>query len=306
MSTASRTVARTQRKVLRRQPLWDERVKLGKMRMCQKVAWAAKARSFRPNGLPPALAWGRRLAARPESCGPSATTWPARTRFDGLAGPIAGRERGTRDRVSEGRTMKQAENLHSEAVRGGSGKGPVPGAIRALCRAGKRGCRNLTPDQVSILRGRRYEREKQSHGGDRRSDESSGQNGHLKTAERIAAETGVSKNTVRRDEKRARLPRAARSPVGPTPGTRRLPFGRHAAAWTASARTCRAASERSGMPFIHPWRSSFRRGRAVPPEHRHRGGVCPPKGGVADTISSPLPCRTGLNCIGALAYERDT
>jgi hypothetical protein len=47
------------------------------------------------------------------------------------------------------------------------------------------GRRNLTPDQASLLRGRRYNRLKKSHGGDRRSND---QNDHLiePTAETLA------------------------------------------------------------------------------------------------------------------------
>ena len=59
--------------------------------------------------------------------------------------------------------------------------------------------RNLTPQEASYLRGKRYDLEKKQEGG--RSDRNfwGGQNGHPKTAERIAAETGVSAPTVRRD-----------------------------------------------------------------------------------------------------------
>lgn len=61
------------------------------------------------------------------------------------------------------------------------------------------GCRNLTPDQASFLRGKRYNREKDSHGGDRSDKETSGQNVHLKTAERLATEYKVDEKTIRRD-----------------------------------------------------------------------------------------------------------
>jgi len=58
------------------------------------------------------------------------------------------------------------------------------------------GRRNLTPQQMSYLRGKWYEREKQNYGGDRKS---SGQNVHLKTSEIVASQTGVVARTVRRD-----------------------------------------------------------------------------------------------------------
>ncbi|HNS21329.1 MAG TPA: DNA N-6-adenine-methyltransferase [Sedimentisphaerales bacterium] len=57
------------------------------------------------------------------------------------------------------------------------------------------GRRNLTKDQFALLLGRRYNRQKKPHGGRRRS---SGHSDHLKTAQRLAQEHGVSEATVRR------------------------------------------------------------------------------------------------------------
>jgi len=69
--------------------------------------------------------------------------------------------------------------------------------------ANQLGRRNLCPDAAALLRGRRYNRTKKAHGGDRRSEqaaaESSGQSDHLKSADALAAEHGVSPRTVRRD-----------------------------------------------------------------------------------------------------------
>lgn len=64
--------------------------------------------------------------------------------------------------------------------------------------ANQLGRRNLTKDQFTLLIGRRYNRVKKAHGGDRKSDESSGQNDHLKTAESLASDYGVTERTVRR------------------------------------------------------------------------------------------------------------
>jgi phage N-6-adenine-methyltransferase len=61
------------------------------------------------------------------------------------------------------------------------------------------GRRNLTPEQMSLLRGRRYNRLKKEHGGDRRSDDSRAQSDPLKTADRLAKEHGVSAPTIKRD-----------------------------------------------------------------------------------------------------------
>jgi ATP phosphoribosyltransferase regulatory subunit HisZ len=52
---------------------------------------------------------------------------------------------------------------------------------------------------MSLLRGRRYNRAKQTHGGER---EASGQNAHmLRTAEQLAEQHGVDEKTIRRDGK---------------------------------------------------------------------------------------------------------
>jgi ParB-like chromosome segregation protein Spo0J len=67
--------------------------------------------------------------------------------------------------------------------------------------------RNLTPDQLSIVRGRIYNRAKRQHGNEGgeldRTKSLSGQNDHLKkTAEKLADQCGVSPKTIRRDEKK--------------------------------------------------------------------------------------------------------
>jgi hypothetical protein len=70
------------------------------------------------------------------------------------------------------------------------------GAKRSLGR------RNLTPDQFKYFLGKKYDREKKAHGGDRKS---SGQNDHLnKTASTIATAHGTSEKTVRRAAEFAR------------------------------------------------------------------------------------------------------
>ncbi len=65
------------------------------------------------------------------------------------------------------------------------------------------GRRNLTPDQMRLLRGRRYNRAKKAHGGTGANQYvQSGQNDHsAKTAERLASEHGVTERTIRRDGK---------------------------------------------------------------------------------------------------------
>jgi len=62
------------------------------------------------------------------------------------------------------------------------------------------GRRNLTPDQMRLLRGRRYNRAKNQGA---RTDLTCGQNDHKseRTAERLANEHGVSPKTIRRDAK---------------------------------------------------------------------------------------------------------
>lgn len=69
--------------------------------------------------------------------------------------------------------------------------------------------RNLTPERASYLRGKYYNAEKQNHGGDRASAHSEhlklpskkqpNNDKKIKTAEKVARETGVGQATVRRD-----------------------------------------------------------------------------------------------------------
>ena len=65
------------------------------------------------------------------------------------------------------------------------------------------GRRNLTPDQMSLIRGRRYNRAKKSeHDGGLGKKRSGDQiEPHLKTADRLAKEHGVSAATIKRDAK---------------------------------------------------------------------------------------------------------
>lgn len=78
-----------------------------------------------------------------------------------------------------------------------------------ICRM-QLGRRNLTPEQRKYLIGKRYENEKRSHGGDRRSESffSNGQNDHLKeilsTRARIAQENNVIESYVKRAKEYAR------------------------------------------------------------------------------------------------------
>jgi N6-adenosine-specific RNA methylase IME4 len=70
--------------------------------------------------------------------------------------------------------------------------------------ANQLGRRNLTPDQRSILRGRRYNRTKKPQGGTGANQfKQSGQSVHSATAESLAKEHHVSEKTIRRDGKRA-------------------------------------------------------------------------------------------------------
>jgi hypothetical protein len=61
------------------------------------------------------------------------------------------------------------------------------------------GRRNLPPEAGSYLRGMLYNARKHPHGGDRTGDQSSAQSDHLRTAEVLAQEQGVSPATIRRD-----------------------------------------------------------------------------------------------------------
>jgi len=78
---------------------------------------------------------------------------------------------------------------------------PLPDldAAKAWLISHQLGRRNLTPDQMSYYRGEQYNLQKHRHGGDRKSEASSTQNGNLKTVDKLAGEHGVSRNTIARD-----------------------------------------------------------------------------------------------------------
>ena len=78
------------------------------------------------------------------------------------------------------------------------------------------GRRNLTPDQIAYFIGRKYEREKARHGGNRGNQymAPSDQNDQLPTAERIASEHGISAPTVRRAAEFARNVDAIADEIG--------------------------------------------------------------------------------------------
>ena len=71
-------------------------------------------------------------------------------------------------------------------------------AVMDWMDANQLGRRNITPDQFTLLLGRRYNRAKKAHGGDRKTSESRDQIEPLKTADKLAAEHGVSPATVKR------------------------------------------------------------------------------------------------------------
>jgi protein gp37 len=61
------------------------------------------------------------------------------------------------------------------------------------------GRRNLTPEQMSYLRGKEYELAKNGHGGDRKSSKSSPQNEDLKVSQQLADKHKVARATIERD-----------------------------------------------------------------------------------------------------------
>jgi len=73
--------------------------------------------------------------------------------------------------------------------------------ILELMLNNRREGRNITSQQRDYLLGLRYRQEKKTQGGDRKSQKSSDQNEHLKTAEKIATQHNVTEKTVRRAEK---------------------------------------------------------------------------------------------------------
>jgi len=73
-------------------------------------------------------------------------------------------------------------------------------AAKDWIEANQLGRRNLTPDQASLLRGRRYQRMKKSVG---KPVGIMGQSDPISTAETLAHQHGVSPSTIKRDAKRA-------------------------------------------------------------------------------------------------------
>ena len=88
-------------------------------------------------------------------------------------------------------------------------------AAKAWMITNQLGRRNLTPDQMSYFRGEQSNLQKQRHGGDRKSDVSSTQKGNSKTVDRLAAEHGVSRDTIARDGAYARAIDAIVEVAGP-------------------------------------------------------------------------------------------
>lgn len=126
--------------------------------------------------------------------------------------------------ILDGRNRKEICDKHGIGYRITEISLPDREAAQDWIDAHQLGRRNLTPEQASLFRGRRYERLKKGHGGGRKVDGnltqktapefkntqksprntnefSSGQNVHLKpkTAESLAAEHGVNERTMRRD-----------------------------------------------------------------------------------------------------------
>lgn len=73
---------------------------------------------------------------------------------------------------------------------------PSLDAVKDWMITNQLGRRNLTAEQRSYLRGLRYQREKEHHGGGRKASD---QNDHLKTSARLASEYKVGEATIRRD-----------------------------------------------------------------------------------------------------------
>lgn len=85
----------------------------------------------------------------------------------------------------------------------GAGKGEkIEGARSERPQIGRR---NLTPDQVRLIRGRRYNRVKKAAHGREGRQFSGHQNEVPKTSARLAKEHGVSKATIERDAAAVRI-----------------------------------------------------------------------------------------------------
>lgn len=81
-------------------------------------------------------------------------------------------------------------------------------AVADWIDANQLGRRNLTPDQMSLMRGRRYNRAKKAHGGDRKSQQSESREQNvplISTADILAKQYNVSHMTIKRDGAAAEL-----------------------------------------------------------------------------------------------------
>ena len=72
-------------------------------------------------------------------------------------------------------------------------------AVMDWIRQNQLGRRNLAPEAMSYLRGQHYNAEKNAHGGDRKSAESSGNDCHLKTDATLAEQYKVAPKTIHND-----------------------------------------------------------------------------------------------------------
>jgi hypothetical protein len=82
---------------------------------------------------------------------------------------------------------------------------PDRDAAKGYVVAHQLGRRNLSPEATSYLRGRRYLAEKRPRGGDRSKAPANSQNGSSETAQRLADEYRIARNTVYRDAHFARV-----------------------------------------------------------------------------------------------------
>jgi N6-adenosine-specific RNA methylase IME4 len=114
------------------------------------------------------------------------------------------------------------------------------------------GRRNLTTDQFAYFIGKKYERLKNTHGGHAGPRNSSGQNDHLKTSERIAAEHGTSEKAVRRAGEFAHNVDAIADAIGDQIRTEILGSGAFTRADVADIAKAIPEAKQEGLSFDSP------------------------------------------------------
>ena len=141
-------------------------------------------------------------------------------------------------------------------------------AAREFIIRNQLGRRNLTREQLRHLRGQLYNSRNPGQGGDRRSKRTRDQSDRLKTDEKVAADTGVSPATVRRDGKFAKALDSIASVDGGKALKQEILSGKSGLTLQDIAAIAKAHLRSGRRRSRRPWRT--RRGERTRPTRSHR------------------------------------